>query len=356
MAEQANPIDPSFSKTTMDAAIKIGLVAILAFWCLQIVAPFAIIFLWAAILAIAFHPLCSRLSAMLGDRRGLVAAVLTLASVALLVGPVGSLGIMFVQDLDKFVAMMQDGQHIVPPPKESVRQWPLIGPAIYDFWVLSATNLREALQPMEPQIKAALQALLSGAASTGLGLLQFLAALILAGILLIRPGQSNQAALAVAGRLIGSRGEKLVRLMENTIRNVTRGVLGTAVIQTFFAGLGMVVADIPGAGLWTVACLLLSVIQVGPGIVLVGTVIYMFSEATTLAAVLYTAWAIPVSLLDNVLKPILMGRGSEVPVIVIFLGVIGGTFAHGLIGVFVGPVVLAVGYVLFAAWVKGSTS
>jgi predicted PurR-regulated permease PerM len=117
----------------------------------------------------------------------------------------------------------------------------------------------------------------------------------------------------------------------------------------------MVVAGIPGAGLWTVACLLLSVIQVGPGIVLVGTVIYMFSEATTLAAVLYTAWAIPVSLLDNVLKPILMGRGSEVPVIVIFLGVIGGTFAHGLIGVFVGPVVLAVGYVLFAAWVKGST-
>ena len=142
--------------------------------------------------------------------------------------------------------------------------------------------------------------------------------------------------------------------MESTIRNVTRGVLGTAVIQTFFAGIGMMVAGIPGAGLWTVVCLFLSVIQIGPGIVLLGTVIYMFSEASTLAAVLYTAWVVPVTLLDNVLKPVLMGRGSEVPVVVTFLGVIGGTFAYGLIGVFVGPVVLAVGYALFASWVQGS--
>ena len=116
MAEQANPTDPSFSKTTMDAAIKIGLVAILAFWCLQIVAPFAIIFLWAAILAIAFHPLCSRLAALCGGRRGLVATILTLVSVCLLIGPVGSLGAVFVQDLANFATLVQEGERGLPPP------------------------------------------------------------------------------------------------------------------------------------------------------------------------------------------------------------------------------------------------
>jgi predicted PurR-regulated permease PerM len=356
MTDTPKPIDQTFSKNAMDAAIKIGLIAILALWCLQIIAPFAIIFLWATIMAIAFNPLCTRLSGLCGGRRGPVAVVLTLVSVGLLVGPVGSLGAMFVQDLAQFVTMVQEGERDLPPPQESVRDWPLVGPAIYDFWTLAATNLRDALQTIEPQIKSAGQMLLSGVANTGLGLLQFLVALIIAGFLIIRPDRANRAALAVAERMAGPRGEHLVNLIENTIRTVTRGVLGTAVIQTLFAGLGMVVAGIPGAGLWTVVCLLLAVIQVGPGIVLLGTVIYMFSEASTLAAVLYTAWVVPVTLLDNVLKPILMGRGSEVPVLVTFLGVIGGTFAYGLIGVFVGPVVLAVGYALFASWVKGPES
>jgi predicted PurR-regulated permease PerM len=354
MTDTTKPIDQNFSRNAMDAAIKIGLVALLALWCLQIIAPFAIIFLWAAILAIAFNPLCARLSKLCGGRRGPAAAILTLVAVGLLIGPVGSLGAMFVQDLAQFVTMVQEGERDLPPPRDSVRDWPLIGPAIYDFWSLAATNLRSALQTIEPQIKAAGQLLLTGVANTGLGLLQFLVALIIAGFLMVRPDRANHAAVAVAARMAGTRGERLVRLMENTVRTVTRGVLGTAVIQTLFAGLGMMVAGIPGAGLWTVICLLLAVIQVGPGIVLLGTVIYMFSEASTLAAVLYTAWAVPVTLLDNVLKPILMGRGSDVPVIITFLGVIGGTFAYGLIGVFVGPVVLAVGYALFASWVKGS--
>ena len=160
----------------------------------------------------------------------------------------------------------------------------------------------------------------------------------------------------MAERLVGVRGETLVRIMAATLRNVTRGVLGTAVIQTLFAGIGLIVAGVPGAGVLTVICLFLSVVQIGPGLVLIPAVVYMFFQPDTVIAVVFLIWSVPVMLIDNILKPILMGRGSDIPVIVIFLGVVGGTLAYGLIGVFIGPVVLAVGYALALVWISGSVA
>jgi predicted PurR-regulated permease PerM len=344
-----------FSSHAVDAAIKIGLVGLLAYWCLEILSPFVVILLWAAILAIALFPLCLSVAGLIGGRRGPAATLLTLVAVVLLLGPIGSLGVIFVQDSQALLSAAREGTLQVPVPDESVKGWPVVGAELHEFWTLAATNVAEAVKVIEPQIKWLGEALAAGAASTGLALLQFLVSLILAGFLLTRSAAVNKSSIALAERLVGERGEGMVRMIEGTVRTVTRGILGTAVIQTLFAGLGMIVAGIPGAGLWTFLCLLLSVVQLGPGLVLIPTMIYMFAEASTLGAVIYLVWAVPVMLMDNVLKPLLMGRGSEVPVLVIFLGVVGGTFGYGLIGIFVGPVVLAVGYKLFSAWVSGAT-
>jgi predicted PurR-regulated permease PerM len=353
MSQNSTDSRQIFSRNAVDAAVKIGLVGLLAYWCLEILSPFIVILMWAGILATAMYPMCVRLAGLVGGRRGLAATLLTLVTVALLLGPIGSLGVMFAQDSQALLAAARDGTLQVPMPDDSVRDWPVVGAELHRFWTLAATNVVEAVKVIEPQIKWLGEALAAGAASTGLALMQFLVSLIIAGILMTRSAAVNMGSVALAERLVDERGEGLVRMVEGTVRTVTRGILGTAVIQTLFAGLGMVVAGIPGAGLWTFLCLLLSVIQLGPGLVLIATIIYMFVEASTLAAVIYLVWAVPVMLMDNVLKLLLMGRGAAVPVLVIFLGVVGGTLGYGLIGIFVGPVVLAVGYTLFSAWVSG---
>jgi predicted PurR-regulated permease PerM len=178
---------------------------------------------------------------------------------------------------------------------------------------------------------------------------------VIAGLLLRHSAGAGGGRLAqlVATRLVGERGPELASLAEQTVRNVARGVLGTALVQSALAGAGFVIVGVPWAALLTLACFLLCVVQIGPAIVLLGAVAYVFSSADTLTASLFLAWCIFVGLVDNVLRPFLIGRGSEVPMAVILAGVLGGLLAHGLIGLFVGPIVLALGYELFRAWVAG---
>jgi predicted PurR-regulated permease PerM len=345
------PLSEDFSNLAVDAAIKIFLIGILAFWCLDILRPFAVILIWAGIMAIATHPLCQRIAGWLGGRVSLSATLLSLLAVCLLLGPVAAFVAILVGDAQDFLDALANDTLQLPGPDTSVRDWPVIGVPIYDFWSLAATNLKAAASSIGPQLKGVAEAVLSGFLGASLAVLQFLAAFLIAGFLLTRPDRALSGAEALARRVVGTQGPQLVTVMISTIRNVARGVLGTAVIQTFFAGLGMVVAGVPGAGIWTAICLVLSIVQIGPGLVLIGTIIYMFSEASTVIAVIYMIWAIAVMIMDNFLKPILMGRGSEIPIVVLFLGVIGGTLAYGIIGVFVGPVILAVGYTLFSLWV-----
>ena len=154
---------------------------------------------------------------------------------------------------------------------------------------------------------------------------------------------------AIATRLAGERGADYAELVQATVRSVTRGILGVALIQSLLAGLGFLAVGIPGAGLLALVCLLLGVVQIGPAVVLIGTVIYVFSTADTVTAVIFLIWSIFVGLIDNVLKPVLLGRGVKVPMVVIFVGAIGGFLASGIIGLFVGAVVLALSFTLFKA-------
>ena len=346
----------SFSNRAVDAAIKIGLAALLIYWCYDIIRPFAVILIWAGILAVAFLPLCDRVSRWFGGRRKTAVALLALLSILLLLGPVGYFATKLSQDAQFYLGGLKEGHIMVPPPADSVRDWPIVGEALHEFWLLASTNITAALATVKPQLQAAGEAALGSAARGGLAVLQFLAALVIAGVLMVRPENGRAMVDKFATRVVGPRAATIIDGVKATIMSVSKGVLGTSAIQTVFIAIGMIAAGLPGAGVWIMLCLILSVAQVGAGLIVIPTMIYMFMEASTTAAVLYLIYMIPVMLIDNVLKPILMGRGSDIPVIVIFLGVIGGTIAYGLIGVFVGPVVLAVGYNMFMVWVNREQS
>jgi predicted PurR-regulated permease PerM len=175
---------------------------------------------------------------------------------------------------------------------------------------------------------------------------------VIAGFLLANSSQCASTSRKIAIQLFGDKGAQFEALAEATIRSVTTGILGVALIQTLFAGLGFLMVGLPGAGLWALVFLIGAVLQVG-GLALLPAVIYVFATMATAKAVIFLIWCILVGLMDNVLKPLLLGRGVPVPILVIFLGVIGGFMAMGIIGLFVGAIVLSVGYTLFLAWLEG---
>jgi predicted PurR-regulated permease PerM len=245
---------------------------------------------------------------------------------------------------------LTDATLSIPAPPESVGSWAIVGEPLERFWRLASVNLAAALGEIRPQIVAFGHWLLATVAELGLGILQFVLAIVIAGVFLANAQGSGQTARAIATRLAGERGADYAELGQATVRSVARGILGVALIQSLLAGLGFLAVGIPGAGLLALLCLLLAVVQIGPAVVLIGTVIYVFSTADTFTAVIFLIWSIFVGLIDNVLKPVLLGRGVKVPMVVIFVGAIGGFLASGIIGLFVGAVVLALSFTLFRAW------
>jgi predicted PurR-regulated permease PerM len=342
-----------FARKALEAAIRIGLVALLVAWCWEIVRPFVTPVAWSCILAIAVHPGFAALRRLLGGHGGVAAAVMTGIALLVFLGPVGMLSTTLLENLQALAAGLGKGDLVVPPPPDSLATWPLIGEPLYRFWQLASVNLEAAVKEIGPQLQVISTWLLGFVTGLGLGFLQFLLAIVIAGFLLSHTDAAQRAAQAFARRVAGDRGPGLVELGTLTIRNVARGVLGTALVQATLAGIGLVAVGIPAAGLLAFLAFLLSALQIGAGLVLIPAIIYVFATADVVPAILFAAWSVPVMLVDNFLKPILMSRGVNVPMVVIFLGVVGGTLASGIIGLFIGPVVLALGYKLLVAWVLG---
>ena len=350
------PLDLALARTTVEVLVRVGVLLVLVVWCFWITRPFIVAVLWGAILAVAVHPGYRRLCHWLGGREGLAAAILSLLALLLLIGPLSMMTTALVGNIADLAERLSGGQIVIPPPPTTLAEWPFLGPRVERLWQLASVNLLSAMQEVQPQLRALGGWLLSLVAGIGLGLLNFVAAVVIAGLLLAYSTGGGRLAQAFATRLVGERGPELAGLAEQTVRNVARGVLGTALIQSALAGTGFVVAGVPWAALLTLVCFLLGVVQIGPAIVLIGAVVYVFSSAGTLIGSLFLAWCVLVGLVDNVLKPLLIGRGSNVPMAVILAGVLGGLLAHGLIGLFVGPIVLALGYELFRAWLAGPSA
>jgi len=342
--------EQDFMHRTLEAAIRIGLVAILVGWCFTIVRPFVTPILWGMIIAIAVYPSYLKLSVRIGDRPRAAAGVFAVLSLLTLIVPAVLLAGTLVESVQWLSGNIEQGTLRVPPPPESVASWPAIGERLYEFWNQASENLESAISRIEPQLRAIGAWLLSGAAGVGFSILQFVIAIVIAGIILLNGQGGGRIARSIGGRLAGEQGIQFAKLAENTVRSVARGVLGVALIQSVLAGIGFLAVGLPGAGLWALLTLLLCVIQLGPGLIVIPAIAYVFSTAGTVVAVLFLIWGIFVILLDNVLKPMLLGRGVPVPMAVIFLGAIGGFITSGIIGLFVGAVILVIGYTLFLAW------
>jgi len=314
--------------------------------------PFIPPIVWGIILAIAIHPLYRRLSRLTGGRERLSAAILVLATLLLLIVPSVMITTSLVESATELAGKLEEGDLKISPPPASVADWPVIGDRLHGFWATASVNLEAALGQVTPQLKAIGHWILSTGATAGFGIVMFALSIVIAGALLSYGDRATDTARRIARRLVQERGDELVDLTGNTVQSVTRGILGVALIQGFLAGIGLLAAGVPAAGLWALLILLMATVQI-PALLLLGPIIvYVFATSSTVVAVLFAIWSTAVGLSDNVLKPLLLGRGVDVPMLVIFLGAIGGFILEGIIGLFVGAVVLAVGYTLFRAWVE----
>ena len=336
----------------IEIAIRLAVLALLLYWSFVLVQPFISIFIWSAVLAVALFPIFEWISFRLGGRHRLAAVLTTVLSLLVIIGPATWLAMGLVDSVRMISERLDPSILAIPSPPVSVKGWPLIGEPIYQFWELASTNLSAAFATIVPQLKPLGGRLLRIGADTGLGIVKFLIAVIVAGFLFSPAPALVAAVKRFSRRLNPTRGEELVDQAVATIRAVSRGVIGISVLQALLAGIGLMVAGIPQASLIAFAVLILGIIQVGPTIVIVPVIIWSWMSMETTSALLFTAYMVPVNLLDNLLRPIVMGRGLKTPVLVILIGVIGGTLAYGIAGLFLGPIVLAVIWELMVAWVQ----
>jgi predicted PurR-regulated permease PerM len=343
--------DKAFHIRTMDAAIRIALLSLLVLWCFNIMRPFIMPVLWGAIMAVAIYPLFVKAYTVLGGRQKLTAILITLLALTLLITPTVMLAGSLVENTKSLAEQVQAGTIAVPPPSDTVKDWPLIGEKLYGSWKLASVNLEAALQKFSPQVEAASKWMLSAAAGIGGGILMFIVAIVVAGAFLVVGRSGRKAMETLAGRLMGAKGGKeFVQLAGATIRSVAQGVLGVALIQSTLAAVGLLVMGVPYAGVWAILVLFFAIVQLPPLLILGPIIVYEFSVAETLPAVVFMVWSMLVSVSDGFLKPLFLGRGMDTPMLVILLGAIGGMMLSGIIGLFVGAVVLAVGYSLLIAW------
>ena len=351
---------PISTRQAIDLAIRLAVIALLAFWCYWIARPFLMPIVWGVVLAVALYPLYLRLENVLGGRRKLAAGLMVVACLALIVVPVVALSDSVLDGARAVSSKIEhedEGELKLPPAPESVAKWPLVGPKVYETWNLAATSLESVLRPFRPQLLAFGRWLVGLAKQTAFAVILTAVAVVIAAIVLVRRESAIKAALDVGTRIGGEHGAEIVQLAGKAIGTVAKGVVGVAAIQATLAAVGLVAAGVPGAGLWALLVMVLAVAQLPPILVLGPVILYLVaSDASTTAIVLFTLWSVLVTASDAVLKPLLMGRNSEIPVLVILIGAIGGLILHGLIGLFVGAVVFSTGYRLFGMWMAGTAS
>lgn len=325
-----------------------------SYWILR---PFLLSIIWAMMIVVATWPMMLKLQARV-RRRGLAVAIMSGVMVLVFVVPF-LLAILTLAENTDTIAQWAGSLATspIPPPPEWLSRIPLVGTRIAEFWSTAAAAGKEDLATrLAPYAANAAQWLAGMLGSVGMLTVHFLLTVVIVVIMFTHGEAARDGLIRFARRLAGDRGESVIVLAGQAIRAVALGVVVTAMTQTILAGLGLAVAGIPFAGLLTVVILLLCIAQVGPILVLAPAVIWLFWTGENGWGAALLVWTIVVGTMDNVLRPILIRRGADLPMLLIFAGVIGGLLAFGIIGLFVGPVVLAVTYTLLNEWVREPAS
>ena len=353
----SSTVDTNLEKQVINTSIKLGILVFILYWCFDIIKPFFLPIAWGAVIAVSIYPLFQMLLPKLANKKALTGTVLTLLLLSILLIPTFMLSSSLLDSVQHISSGLEEGTLKVPPPQENVKDWPLAGEKIHAIWSEFADNLTEAISTYAPQIKAVGKSVFSALVGGGTGVLQFIISIIIAGVFMTHAEKSVNAVKSFLVKLSPANGESFARLASATTRSVAQGVVGIGIFQGIFVGLGFWAIDLPGAGLLALIVMVLSIAQIPATIVTLPVIIYAFSldDMGTLTLIIFTAWTIIGGALDGILKPFVMGRGVDAPMLVILIGAIGGMISMGILGLFIGAIILAMGYILYMGWVNSET-
>lgn len=339
-------IDFDQIRQSVRASVSIGFVALVLIVSFNIIKPFLIPIVWGIIISVGIYPLHRRFTRFLGERARLSAVLITLIGLSIIAVPSALFTSSTVEGVSKTVEAIENETLGVPPPNDKVREWPIIGQWTYNTWSSAAQNLTGTFEKYKPQLKELAPKLTKAASQAVVGILLFVLAVVIAGVLLLFAKPGEKAADSLFTGLLGPRGPTITVLSISTIRSVVQGVIGIAVIQTLFLSIGMFVIQLPAAGIFAILVLILAIVQLPTILVMLPIAIYVFSVNEPLPAIIFAIWTLLWSISDNLLKPLLLGKGVDVPMLVVLLGAIGGMIMAGPVGLFVGSVILVWGYKL----------
>jgi predicted PurR-regulated permease PerM len=350
--QNSGSFDTNYVKIAIDLILKVGSLSLVVFLCVKILNPFLSMLVWGLVIAIILFPLFFKMNSWFGKRKKVTSLILTLFLLSLVILPSIWLVNQLIDGIRFLADNFQEGQVKFPVPPDTVQEWPLVGNWLYERWLNLSQNFEASLKGFMPQITSWIERLLGALANTGLGVVQFAASIIIAGILLIFFKEGADSGRKVFSKIVGERGQEFMEVSMQTIRNVATGVIGVALIQSTLMGIGMIVAGVPLAAVWIIVLLIIAIAQIPVMLFNIPLIIYLFAFMDPLPAVLWTLFFIVMGLIDNILKPLIMGKGSDVPMLVIFLGAIGGFIAFGFIGLFLGAIILSLAYKLYETWVS----
>ena len=357
LLEADSELEQRASSSLLDVLIRASLIGVLAVLCYQVFSPFLTLMVWSIILAVTLYPLHQWLARKVGGKQWLASTILVIVGLLLIITPMALLMNSFADSVRHFIGAVQQNTLAIPAPREGVEKWPLVGKQIHDVWSKAHTDLPGFVQSMQPKIGELAQKAVAMVASIGSGLLLFLVSFLVASILMAYGESGARGSRAIFVRVAGAaRGEALAKLSTATIRAVALGVIGVAFIQAILIGLALLLAGVPAAGVLSAIALVLSIAQVPALIVTVPAIIYIWSSGDyrTAAAITHTIILLLTGMADNVLKPLMLGRGVDAPMPVILLGALGGMASGGILGMFVGATLLALGYQIFMGWIATS--
>jgi predicted PurR-regulated permease PerM len=347
-------LEKRLSRSLLDVFIRAGLVFALAALCYQIFSPFVALMTWALILAVTLYPAHQKLARRMGGKQGLAATLLVLGGIVLIGLPTAVLMFELGDSVHDFVGSVRDNTLQIPAPSPGVAEWPIVGKRVHGLWSQAHSDLPAVVQSLQPKLGDLAKNALGIVASIGGAMLLFLASFVIAGIIMAFGQSGARGTRSIFDRIVGTaHGEEFAKLSTATIRAVALGVLGVAFIQAIVVGMFLITAGVPFAGLLALIVLVLGIAQVPALLVTLPVIVYIWASGDygTAAAVTYTVLLFLAGMLDNVLKPLLLGRGVDAPMVVILLGALGGLATHGILGMFVGATLLALGYQIFMWWV-----
>lgn len=350
-------LEQRLSRRMLDVFIRAGLTFALAVLCYRIFSPFISLMAWALILAVTLYPAHQRLARRMGGKQGIAATVLVLVGIVLIGVPTGVLMVSLGDSVYEFVGSVRSNTLKIPAPSPSIAQWPVVGSRVHDLWSQAHLNLPAVVRSIQPQIGHLAREALEMVASITGAMLLFLASFIVAGIFMAFGQPGAKSTRSIFARIVGiQRGDEFAKLSTETIRAVALGVLGVAFIQAIVVGLVLLIAHVPYTGVLALVVLVLGIAQVPALVVTLPIIGYIWwsGDYGTTAAIIYTVLLLIAGTLDNVLKPLLLGRGVDVPMPVILLGALGGLASTGILGMFVGAILLALGYQIFMWWVANN--